>query len=103
MDRLQMALYVFSLKAMIDLSLALLSQSTAYFSKLQSARPQDTEGLEAFFEDLHPKLIFWYVFFTQKNSYLKRGDNFFSLWWNRNILMKIWTNETQIYVADTCI
>lgn len=73
MDRLQMALYVFSLKAMIDLSLALLSQSTAYFSKLQSARPQDTEGLEAFFEDLHPWAYFLVrIFYPEEQIFKKR-------------------------------
>ena len=66
-----MALYVFSIKATIDLSLALLSQSTAYVSKLQSARPKDTEGLEVFSEDLHPKLFFWYVFYSEETGIFK--------------------------------
>ena len=103
MDRLQMALYVCSLKATIDLSLALLSQSPAYFSGLQSASPQGTKGLEAFFWGFIPQAFFLVSFVTQKNSYFKRGDNFYNLWWNGSILMKIWTNETQIRTTDTCI
>lgn len=69
MDRLQMALYVFSIKATIDLSLALLSQSTAYFSKLQSARPKDTEGLEFFLLRIYTQSFFSGTFFIPKNRY----------------------------------
>lgn len=51
------------------------AKSTAYFSKLQSARPQDTEGLEAFFEDLHPKLIFCELF-TNVDLFVREDGNF---------------------------
>ena len=71
MDRLQMALYVFSIKATIDLSLVLLSQGTAYFSKLQSARPKDREGLEDFFWGFTPKAFFLVRFLFRRTGIFK--------------------------------